>query len=256
MNPRVKMMIMSSDKKSDGRYRDYARDYYDDDLDNRFRDRRGREHYDDGRYAPQSNMRVENRRDSMGRYARSRYDDAMGNYDVRNDHRPYVEPVYRDTTPKMHKIGFSVDGEMERLPSELKHDYRTSADYKDMDDEVSHRKGGEKMIGHGSSSEVPHMTREMAMDWVENMKNEDGTTGPHWSMEQIKQVMAQKGIECDPIEFFVALNATHSDLSREFKKYGINNIDAYVDFAKAFWLHDKDAQPDKLARYYMDIVKH
>lgn len=68
--------------------------------------------------------------------------------------------------------------------------------------------------------------------------------------------MAQKGVECDPLEFWLALNATYSDLCNVFKKHGVNTIDAYVDAAKAFWLNDKDSVPNKLAAYYTFIVKH
>ena len=50
------------------------------------------------------------------------------------------------------------------------------------------------------------------------------------------------------------MNLTYSDLCKEFQKNGINKIDAYVDFAKAFWLCDKDV-PDKLSRYYTYLVQ-
>lgn len=104
---------------------------------------------------------------------------------------------------------------------------------------------------------TPMLTKEMAMEWAKHMQNEDGTTGPHWSMDQIKQVMAQKGIEEDPLKFYLAMNATYSDLCKVFKKYGIGNkIDTYIDFAKAFWLNDVDAVPNKLAAYYENVVKH
>lgn len=105
-----------------------------------------------------------------------------------------------------------------------------------------------------AKSEARPFTRAIADEWVMGMENEDGTTGPHWTLEQAKQAMAQKEIDGSPVEFWVALNATYSDLCKVFKKYGINNLDAYVDFAKAFWLYDKDAQPDKLARYYEYVV--
>lgn len=103
--------------------------------------------------------------------------------------------------------------------------------------------------------EKTHFTQEMADEWTSHMENEDGTVGPHWTLKQAKEAMASREIDGSPIEFWVALNATYSDLCKVFKKYGIGNLDAYVDFAEAFWLDDKDAQPDKLARYYEYIVK-
>ncbi len=85
--------------------------------------------------------------------------------------------------------------------------------------------------------------------------SEDGTKGPHWSFEQAKQVMAQRGIECDPAEFWAALNMIYSDYVKVAKKFNVgSNIDFYVDMAKAF-LDDKDAGPDKLAKYYQYVVR-
>lgn len=108
----------------------------------------------------------------------------------------------------------------------------------------------------GASIGETAFDKRTAEEWAQHMQNEDGTTGPHWTLEQTKQVQSQKGIDCEPLEFWLALNATYSDLCKVFKKHGIANIDAYVDFALAFWLNDKDAQPDKLARYYEYVVKH
>ena len=41
---------------------------------------------------------------------------------------------------------------------------------------------------------------ETAKDWTDRMQNEDGTFGPHWSVEQVKQIMAQRKLSfnlCD-----------------------------------------------------------
>lgn len=100
------------------------------------------------------------------------------------------------------------------------------------------------------------LTRYMAEEWASKMQNADGTIGPHWNMDQTNKVMAQKQIGGSPLDFYLALNATYSDLCKFFQKYNINNMDAYVDFAKAFWLDDKDAVPDKLSMYYTYVVKH
>ena len=55
--------------------------------------------------------------------------------------------------------------------------------------------------------------------------------------------------------FWVALNMIYSDYVKVAKKFGVGDkIDFYVDMAKAF-LDDKDAGPDKLARYYKYIVR-
>lgn len=120
--------------------------------------------------------------------------------------------------------------------------------------DMKHRRKHEG--GDGQMESVEPLDKETAEEWAQHMQNEDGTTGPHWTLEQTKQVQSQKGIDCEPLEFWLALNATYSDLSKVFKKHGIANIDAYVDFALAFWINDKDAVDNKLAMYYTYIVKH
>ena len=66
---------------------------------------------------------------------------------------------------------------------------------------------------------------------------------------------AQRGIECDPAEFWAALNLIYSDYVKVAKKFNVgSNIDFYVDMAKAF-LDDKDAGPDKLAKYFQYVVR-
>ena len=160
----------------------------------------------------------ENRRYKNGRYAPKN-----GGYDY-DDDEEWEEPEMRyDTSmhygehkPQQMQMGFAVEGDDEVMP-------------------------------------FSQMTAEK---WARNMKNDDGTTGPHWSIEQVKQVMAQKGVTCDPWEFYAALNAIYSDYGKVLKKHGVGDkLDIYIDMAKAF-IDDKDAQPDKLARYYQYVVKH
>lgn len=104
---------------------------------------------------------------------------------------------------------------------------------------------------------APRMSpRTIAEQWAAGMENADGTAGPHWTLDQAKQIMAQKNVGGNPWKFWTALNATYSDLCEVFKKHGISNLDAYVDFARAFWLEDEDAVPDKLAAYYTYVTKH
>ena len=53
----------------------------------------------------------------------------------------------------------------------------------------------------------------------------------------------------------MAINLIYSDFSPVAKKHGVGgNLDFYVDMAKAF-LEDKDAGPNKIARYYECVVK-
>lgn len=237
------------------RYGYGARNDYHEEVEDRFRDRRGREHYDNGRYAPMNesgmwiddryNGRVYNADRGNRDYGRTtrREDTRMGGRDY-----GYRNPTYPVFGEPKQKIGFSVDGEMERLPN----DYKSDASYYTMD-EMANRKGV-RMNGYGESNAVMPLTKHMAKEWTSEMENFDGTHGAHWTLEQAKQVMAQKGIECDPVEFWVALCMMYSDYGEVAKKLGVNTIEFYACMAKAF-LDDPDAADDKLARYYEYVVK-
>lgn len=107
--------------------------------------------------------------------------------------------------------------------------------------------------GHIDSGECSLSNAEI-MAWVGAMENADGTTGPHWTMEQTEQVRKQRSIECDPLKFYVTMNMMYSDYCKAAEKTGASSLDFYAYMSKAF-LDDKDAQPNKLARYYHFIAK-
>lgn len=113
---------------------------------------------------------------------------------------------------------------------------------------------GEKPKKGGVKSEMG-MDEHVAKEWTSKMENEDGTKGPHWSMEQIKKVIEQRNMPGDPVEIWVAMNMMYSDYCKVAKKLGVNTMDFYAEMARAF-LEDKDAGvPDKLTSYYEYIVK-
>lgn len=184
------------------------------DTEARFRDRRGREHYDNGRYAPKAEY----------------------------PYTPLVPPVYRGDA--MNRIGFAAE-------SEIKRDYRTDISNPHMDETGYHT--SEMAMGHAKGGEMV-LTEEMADEWMHGLHNEDGTKGPHWTKEQVKQVMAQKGIKADLNEVYAVMNALYADYCGVLKKHGVNTIDFYVDMTSA-WLNDKDAQEGKTARYFQYITK-
>lgn len=133
-----------------------------------------------------------------------------------------------------------------------------------MENRIGFRMGDDPHTGETLTFPMQHkmhkakgerLDKETAEEWVENMKNEDGTTGAHWTMEQTEQVRRQKNLDCDPVEFWVAMNAAYSDLVKIAKKYNVNNMDYYVDYVKTFWFGDHDAVPHKLAAYYESIVQ-
>lgn len=145
----------------------------------------------------------------------------------------------------MNPIGFSMDTPVSDA---------TMPRYNEME-----RMGGNGMArGYSRGEYTPHFDRKMAEEWMSGLENEDGTTGPHWTLDQAKQVMAQKEIGGSPLDFFVALNAMYSDYCKVAKKLGVNTVDFYACMAEAF-LNDKDAVgggAEKLAQYYKHIVQH
>lgn len=193
-----------------------------------------REHYPMRRYPmyeePEEEMYDEfesrrRRRDRRGRFV-SEMDDEYEDYD-----RP-------------RQIGFRYEDDMGR--------YRARADYQRMN-EGEHRYGKMEM-GRAESKRHKGMNRRMAEQWTESMRNADGSTGPHWSMDQTKQVMEKRDIDCDPVEFWVTMNMLYSDYSKVVKAHGITSVDFYADLAKAF-LDDEDAVENKLVAYYEYIVE-
>lgn len=181
-------------------------------------------------YEPEDEMYDElesrrRRRDRRGRFM-SEMDDDFEDYD-----RP-------------RQIGFRYEDDMGR--------YRARADYPRMN-EGEHRTSKMEM-GRAESKRHKGMSRRVAEQWTESMKNADGSTGPHWSMDQTKQVMQKRDIDCEPVEFWVTMNMLYSDYSKVVKAHGITSVDFYADMAKAF-LEDEDAVEDKLMAYYEYCVE-
>ena len=168
----------------------------------RFRDRKGLEHYNNGRFAPKSEY----------------------------DYPGAVPPVYKKT---MNRIGF---------------DYPMDANY--------HHTSGKHHdeMRSGKIEDTHTLTEEVAEEWMRGLHNADGTSGPHWSKEQVAQVVAQRKLDMSPLEAWVAMNMVYSDFCKVARANNVNTMDFYVAMAKAF-VEDEDAKPDKLSLYYEYIVK-
>ena len=103
----------------------------------------------------------------------------------------------------------------------------------------------------------PHFNEEYARKAVMKMENEDGTRGPHWSLEETTTLASQYGIalgsKFNRYDWFVALNMVYSDYYRVIMNItGSNNTKHYVEFAKA-WLNDKDIDEGKMWYYYIGV---
>lgn len=106
------------------------------------------------------------------------------------------------------------------------------------------------------------LTEEQYKEWMHGLVNADGSSGPHWTIEQTKQVQQKSGMtDVDSTVFWVAMNASYSDLCEFFTKHGINDPMAYAEYVEAFWLDDEDSVGSddpraKLAAYYTAVVEH
>ncbi len=74
----------------------------------------------------------------------------------------------------------------------------------------------------------PHFNEEYARKAVMKMENEDGTRGPHWSLEETTTLASQYGIalgsKFNRYDWFVALNMVYSDYYRVIMNILITNI--------------------------------
>lgn len=78
----------------------------------------------------------------------------------------------------------------------------------------------------------PHFNEEYARKAVMKMENEDGTRGPHWSLEETTTLASQYGIalgsKFNRYDWFVALNMVYSDYYRVIMNItGSNNTKHY-----------------------------
>lgn len=99
--------------------------------------------------------------------------------------------------------------------------------------------------------------RAEAMYWAEHMQNADGTTGPHWTMDQTSAVADASGAGRDIPHwvFGVTMNMMYSDYYEVARKFGVNVPEFYAELARAF-LVDKDGPgpEEKLCAYYRGIA--
>ena len=109
-----------------------------------------------------------------------------------------------------------------------------------------------RMDGH---DEAEGFTEDDAKAWTAKMENEDGTTGPHWSMGQTDAVANIAGVHVKLCTWWSAMNVMYSDYYGVAAKYGLDRPEVYAGLAKAF-LVDKDAggAEAKMAGYYHGVV--
>lgn len=94
-----------------------------------------------------------------------------------------------------------------------------------------------------------HFDRELAVFAVSEMVNEDGTKGPHWTIEETNSVATNSSVYFDKFneyDWFYVMNMIYSDF---FKVVG-DNLSMYIMLAKG-WIMDADAPEGKAFKYWM-----
>lgn len=117
----------------------------------------------------------------------------------------------------------------------------------------------EKLDCRADEPDAAAFGRETAMHWAEHMQNADGSTGPHWTMDQTSAVADASGIPHDIPRWAwgVTMNMMYSDYYDVARKFGVNVPEFYAELARAF-LMDKDGpEPTKkLMEYYEHIARN
>ena len=109
----------------------------------------------------------------------------------------------------------------------------------------------------------PHFDEEHAKYAVEGMENEDGSKGPHWTVEETTSVANQMGINLksekhNKWDWYVAMNMIYSDFYKAVVAItGGASTKHFAELTKA-WICDKDISEGKMWHYYVyiTIIKH
>ena len=250
MRTGTKMLVLTSERNNNGRM-EMGGGYGQMEMNNmearRRRDSRGRFRSEMEGYGEMNGGSME-MQSGYGRSAMEAENGGYSNYGNNARMGGYPRspfPVY-EGGGQMNRIGFNAGGH------EVQTNYRMNATHQ-TGNEMEYRPSA-KMGGAGSSTVTMPMSRNLAEEWIHNMKLADGTKGPRWEIEDVKKIMEKKTIRCDVNEFAAILNAVYSDYCAVMRKHGVESEDLYVDLAYA-WLKDEDAMPDKAMLYYEYIVK-
>lgn len=95
----------------------------------------------------------------------------------------------------------------------------------------------------------PYFDNDIATNAVANMKNVDGTTGPHWTFTEVEEEAKKRNID-HPADLYYAINMLYSDLSSVLGK----DPEKYIAVAKALYWYDPDMPEGKLFKQYVATI--
>ena len=105
------------------------------------------------------------------------------------------------------------------------------------------------MCGGKECEKEEHHKRHDLTEYVGRLVNVDGTTGAHWTMEQVEPFRKAHAPHADPEEFWASMNMFYSDYCMVAKQYGADKPEFYAAMAKAF-MDDPDGGKHRIRRYY------
>lgn len=116
-----------------------------------------------------------------------------------------------------------------------------------------------ELLKNAMSSTCAEFDRDTAEKWAAELRNTDGTSGAHWSVDQTTAVAEDLGVAWDKVTpwcWWIAMNMVYSDYYGVAAHFGVATPEFFGELARAF-LFDEDAPPakEKLAAYYCGIVK-
>lgn len=106
----------------------------------------------------------------------------------------------------------------------------------------------------GEEDEQHELTEREAKQFTQRLKNTDGSTGAHWTMEQVEPLRISICPDCTKARFYAAMNMMYSDYADVFRRIGQDRPEVYAHMTKAF-LDDEDAQDMKIERYIKHIAQ-
>ena len=95
----------------------------------------------------------------------------------------------------------------------------------------------------------PHFDADIAINAVANMENVDGTTGQHWTFEEVEKEAQKRNIDY-PADLYYAINMLYSDLANVLGK----DPEKYIAVAKALYWDDPDMPEGKLYKQYVATI--
>lgn len=91
-----------------------------------------------------------------------------------------------------------------------------------------------------------YMSRQDAEDIVLEMR----PYGQHWSYEEVKSYVTERGVEGDKVcDYYLVMNMAYNDFNRTAKQYGLDRPEFYYDVAWDF-INDQDGPRHKVAKYF------